>query len=145
MVMASEPRGGALGHVVSVANARGPETLRDLAAETGAAAVSVTDAARDKDLGIVTPEKNIPDLPDDLFAGTGDVVIQNDGQQSSRQSGCSTDNPRPPRRGAARPAAFRDRRAVPWRRHFAGVPGKGVTVVPGDSRNCRGDQGDCVP
>lgn len=61
---------------MSVANARGPETLRDLAAETGAAAVSVTDAARDKDLVIVTiPEENIPDLPDDLFVGTGDVVI----------------------------------------------------------------------
>lgn len=31
-----------LGHEVSVANSRGPETLRDLAAETGANAVSVT-------------------------------------------------------------------------------------------------------
>ncbi|MGB8994527.1 MAG: NAD(P)-binding domain-containing protein, partial [Pseudonocardiaceae bacterium] len=49
----------ALGHDVSVANSRGPETLRDLAAETGATAVSVTEAARDKDLVIVTiPEKN---------------------------------------------------------------------------------------
>ncbi|HKN54348.1 MAG TPA: NAD(P)-binding domain-containing protein [Amycolatopsis sp.] len=66
----------ALGHVVFVANSRGPETLRDLAAETGATAVSVTDAARDKDLVVVTiPEKNVPDLPDDLFADTGDVVI----------------------------------------------------------------------
>ncbi|HZA18400.1 MAG TPA: NADPH-dependent F420 reductase [Pseudonocardiaceae bacterium] len=66
----------ALGHEVSVANSRGPETLRELTTETGATAVSVTDAARDKDLVVVTiPEKNVPDLPDDLFADAGDVVI----------------------------------------------------------------------
>lgn len=66
----------ALGHEVFVANSRGPETLRELAAETGATAVSVTEAARDKDVVVVTiPEKNIPDLPDDLFAGAGDAVV----------------------------------------------------------------------
>jgi predicted dinucleotide-binding enzyme len=65
----------ALGHEVFVANSRGPETLRDLAAETGATAVSVTDAARNKDVVIIITEKNILDLPDDLFAGTGDVVV----------------------------------------------------------------------
>ena len=66
----------ALGHQVSVANSRGPETLRELAAQTGASAVSVTDAARDKDLVVVTiPEKNVPDLPKDLFAGAGTIVV----------------------------------------------------------------------
>jgi 8-hydroxy-5-deazaflavin:NADPH oxidoreductase len=76
----------ALGHAVSMANSRGPETLRDLAAETGATAVSVTEAARDKDLVIVTiPEKNVPDLPDDLFAGTGDVVIVDTGNYYPQQ------------------------------------------------------------
>jgi 8-hydroxy-5-deazaflavin:NADPH oxidoreductase len=65
----------ALGHEVFVANSRGPETLRDLAAETGATAVSVTDAARNKDVVVTITEKNILDLPDDLFAGTGDVVV----------------------------------------------------------------------
>jgi len=39
-----------LGHEISVANSRGPETLRDLAAETGATAVAATEAARDRDL-----------------------------------------------------------------------------------------------
>lgn len=34
------------GHEVSVANSRGPETLADLAAETGAKPVLVMDAAR---------------------------------------------------------------------------------------------------
>ncbi len=54
----------ALGHEVSVANSRGPETLRELAAETGATAVSVTDAARDKDVVVVTiPEKTFPTCP----------------------------------------------------------------------------------
>ena len=67
----------ALGHAVSVANSRGPETLRDLAAETGANAVSVGEAARAKDVVVVTiPQKNVPELPSDLFAGVGaDVVV----------------------------------------------------------------------
>ena len=66
----------ALGHDVSVANSRGPETLRDLAAETGANAVTVAEAARDQDLVVVTiPEKNVPGLPSDLFLGTGDDVV----------------------------------------------------------------------
>ena len=36
----------ALGHEVLVANSRGPGTLADLAAETGATAVPVAEAAR---------------------------------------------------------------------------------------------------
>ena len=44
----------ALGHTVAVANSRGPESLAALAAETGATAVSAAEAARDKDLVIVT-------------------------------------------------------------------------------------------
>jgi 8-hydroxy-5-deazaflavin:NADPH oxidoreductase len=76
----------ALGHEVAVANSRGPKTLRDLAAETGASAVSVTDAARDKDLVVVTiPEKNVPDLPDDLFASTGGVVVVDTGNYYPQQ------------------------------------------------------------
>jgi 8-hydroxy-5-deazaflavin:NADPH oxidoreductase len=66
----------ALGHKVSVANSRGPETLVDLAAETGAIAVSVSEAARSGDVVIVTiPEKNIPSLPLSLFEGTADRVV----------------------------------------------------------------------
>src|SRR5215468_3812407 len=58
----------ALGHDVSVANSRGPETLADLAAETGAKPVSVKDAAKFGEVVVVTiPEKNVPDLPPDLF------------------------------------------------------------------------------
>jgi hypothetical protein len=66
----------ALGHDVSVANSRGPETLADLAAETGAKAVAVTEAARGKDVVIVAiPEKTIVDLPDDLFGDTADGPV----------------------------------------------------------------------
>ena len=65
----------ALGHQVFVANSRGPQTLSDLASETGAAAVSVPDAVRGMDLVIVTiPEKNILSLPAGLFAHTPDRV-----------------------------------------------------------------------
>jgi len=66
----------ALGHDVSVANSKGPETLADLARETGAKAVTVRDAARAGQLVIVTiPEGQIPKLPKDLFAGVPDNVV----------------------------------------------------------------------
>ena len=77
----------ALGHEVSVANSRGPETLASLAQETGAKAVSVPEAVRDKDLIVVTiPEKNIPDLPTGLFDGLGpDVVVIDTGNYYPQQ------------------------------------------------------------
>ena len=66
----------ALGHQVSVANSRGPESLGDLAAETGAKAVPVEEAARFGEVVVVTiPEKNISNLPRDLFASTPDTVV----------------------------------------------------------------------
>jgi predicted dinucleotide-binding enzyme len=59
----------ALGHEVHVANSRGPETLADLAAETGALAVWARDAATDADLVIVSiPQRNVPDLAPGIVA-----------------------------------------------------------------------------
>ncbi len=59
-----------LGHEVAVANSRGPETLAALAAETGARAVHVREAAQDAAVVIVTiPEKNIPQLPKGVLDG----------------------------------------------------------------------------
>ncbi|BDY26719.1 MAG: NADP oxidoreductase [Mycolicibacterium mageritense] len=56
-----------LGHEVAVANSRSPETLSDLAQETGATAVWAKDAAADADLVIVSiPQKNVPDLADGI-------------------------------------------------------------------------------
>jgi 8-hydroxy-5-deazaflavin:NADPH oxidoreductase len=52
-----------LGHDVRVSNSRAPETLAELAAETGATAVWAKDARVDADLVIVSiPQKNVPDL-----------------------------------------------------------------------------------
>jgi hypothetical protein len=66
----------ALGHDVAVANSRGPQTLSELAAETGARAVTVGGAPQGAELIIVTiPEKHIPSLPDDLFAGAADDAV----------------------------------------------------------------------
>jgi 8-hydroxy-5-deazaflavin:NADPH oxidoreductase len=66
----------ALGHHVSVANSRGPGSLAELAAETGAKPVSVGEAARSGEVVIVTiPERNILKLPRDLFAATPDTVV----------------------------------------------------------------------
>ena len=49
----------ALGHEVAVANSRGPKTLADLAAETGAKPVSVEEAARFGEVVIVTIRRRI--------------------------------------------------------------------------------------
>jgi hypothetical protein len=65
----------ATGHDVSVANSRGPETLADLARETGATAVTVEEAAKNKDVVVVTiPEKRVIDLPIGIFHGDAVVV-----------------------------------------------------------------------
>ena len=65
-----------LGHTVSVANSRGPESLKQLEQETGAKPVTVKEAARAGELVIVTiPMKHIKDLPPDLFKGTFENVV----------------------------------------------------------------------
>ena len=80
-------RFAALGHQVSVANSRGPETLADLVREAGAKAVTVRDAARAGEIVVVTiPEGQIPNLPKDLFAGVpNDVVVVDTGNYYPRQ------------------------------------------------------------
>jgi predicted dinucleotide-binding enzyme len=80
-------RFSALGHGVSVANSRGPETLADLARETGAKAVTISDAARVGEMVIVTiPEGKIPNLPRGLFAGVpNDVVVVDTGNYYPQQ------------------------------------------------------------
>ncbi len=77
----------ALGHDVFVANSRGPESLRALAEETGATAVTVEQAARAGDVVIVTiPEKRVTELPSDLFRGVADdVVVVDTGNYYPRQ------------------------------------------------------------
>src|SRR5437867_4261132 len=56
------------GYPVKMANARGPESLKDLAANTGAIPVSVEQVVQDVDmLFIVVPQKAIPELPKGLL------------------------------------------------------------------------------
>jgi predicted dinucleotide-binding enzyme len=65
-----------LGHRVSIASSRGPESLTALANEIRATPVSVVDAAHAGDVVIVSiPEKAIPDLPRDLFANVPKNVV----------------------------------------------------------------------
>jgi predicted dinucleotide-binding enzyme len=71
----------ALGHDVSVANSRGPESLTELAQETGATAATAEDAVRDADLvAIAIPVKAVPDLPD----LSGKVVVDADNYYPAR-------------------------------------------------------------
>jgi 8-hydroxy-5-deazaflavin:NADPH oxidoreductase len=58
-----------LGHEARVANSRAPETLAELAAETGATAVWAPDAPVDAELVILSiPQKNVPDLAPGVVA-----------------------------------------------------------------------------
>lgn len=68
-----------LGHAVRVANSRAPETLAELASETGATAVWAGEAAADADIVIVSiPQKNVPDLAPGIVsaARTGAPVLE---------------------------------------------------------------------
>lgn len=64
------------GHEVRVANSRGPETLADLASETGATAVPVEQAALGAEVLVVTiPQKAIPDLPVGVLEGLAEGAV----------------------------------------------------------------------
>lgn len=77
----------ATGHDVVVANSRGPETLQQLAAQTGARAGTIREAVHDRDVIIVTiPQKNVPQLPKDLFLDVpAETVVVDTGNYYPRQ------------------------------------------------------------
>jgi predicted dinucleotide-binding enzyme len=87
----------ALGHDVSVANSRGPETLSDLAAETGATPASLAEVVSGAEIVIVSiPEKAVPGLPKNLFdhaaeavavIDTGNYYPQRDGRIDAIENG----------------------------------------------------------
>jgi predicted dinucleotide-binding enzyme len=78
----------ALGHDVSIANSRGPDTLATVGKETGAKPVTVREAARGKDLVIVTiPEKSVRELPKDLFASADKTVVVDTGNYYPQRDG----------------------------------------------------------
>lgn len=67
----------ALGHDVMIANSRGPDTLRDVAARSGARAVTVDEAVRGVDVVVLSiPEKAVAALPKAVFASVGaDAIV----------------------------------------------------------------------
>ena len=65
-----------LGHHVSIANSRGPESLTALAAEIGATPVSVVDAVKpQKSSSWRSQRRPSPDLPRGLFANVPSSVV----------------------------------------------------------------------
>lgn len=64
------------GHAVKISNSRGPDSLKDVAAKTGATAVSVMEAVNDVDaVFIAIPTKAVPHLPRGLFEGVAEDVV----------------------------------------------------------------------
>jgi predicted dinucleotide-binding enzyme len=82
-----------LGHEVSVANSRGPETLTGLAQETGSQATTVEEAVAHAQVVIVAvPLRAVRDLPAQVFAGKVVVDANNyyparDGQIAELDAG----------------------------------------------------------
>jgi len=115
------------GYRVKMANARGPESLKDLAAKTGAMPVSVEQVVQDVDmLFIVVPQKAIPELPKGLLnkARKETIVIDvgnyypfRDGRIDELENGLTesvcVEIPSKALMAAGRPAGSRDRVALP--------------------------------
>ncbi|WP_069658508.1 NADPH-dependent F420 reductase [Arcticibacter eurypsychrophilus] len=65
-----------LGHHVIIANSRGPETLSEVASETGATPVTAEEAAGAEDLVIISvPEKAVVNLPISILAASKAVIV----------------------------------------------------------------------
>jgi len=136
----------AVGHRVRIANSRGPASLTALAAEIGADAVTVEEAARAQDLVIITiPEKSVTQLPLDAFTGdavivdTGNYYPTRDGQIAEIDSGLTDSEWVTRVLGVPVVKAFNNiiagslaSRAVP-----AGTPGRICLSVAGDDRRSK--------
>jgi predicted dinucleotide-binding enzyme len=139
-----------LGHDVSIANSRGPETLARLAAETGATAVSVAQAARAWGVVIVSiPEKNIMSLPAGLFAGTSARAVivdtgnyyplQRDGRIDGIESGTTESRWVSQQLGRPVVKAFNNIYAEHLRKlgKPAGTPGRIALPIAGDDARAK--------
>lgn len=80
----------ALGHHVSIANSRGPETLSDIAANTGATATTSEQAAGAKDLVIIAiPQKAMVNLPIDILSSSKAIIVDAGNYYPSRDGSVS--------------------------------------------------------
>ncbi|MGP3636114.1 NADPH-dependent F420 reductase [Streptomyces sp. 24-1644] len=134
----------ALGHEVSVANSRGPETLTGLAGETGAHPVTASEAARDAEIVVVTvPLKAVPALPKDILDGaapgvvvidTGNYYPQRDGRISAIEDGLPESRWTEQQIGHPVIKAFNGTYAqdILDRGHPQGTPGRQALPVAGD-------------
>ena len=74
-----------LGHQVSIANSRGPASLAEVAAETGAIAATVEQAAGAQGLVMIAiPETAVPQLPLDVLTTTSAVIVDTGNYYPSR-------------------------------------------------------------
>ncbi|QSQ26792.1 NAD(P)-binding domain-containing protein [Pyxidicoccus parkwayensis] len=78
-----------LGHEVSLANSRGPDSLRELAKEIGAKAVTAEQAARSGEVVVFTiPQRAVLDIQKSLFEGVpADVVVIDTGNYYPTRDG----------------------------------------------------------
>lgn len=140
-----------LGHEVFVANSRGPETLKDLAKETGAKAVTVREAARSGEVVVVTiPEKNVPELPRDLFQGVDENVVvidtgnyyprQRDGRIDGIEAGMTESRWTEQQLGRPVVKAFNNIYAQHLQDYGrpAGSPGRIALPIAGDDKTAKG-------
>ncbi|XQZ98241.1 NADPH-dependent F420 reductase [Komagataeibacter rhaeticus] len=76
-----------LGHHVKIANSRGPTTLRSVADQTGAKAVTLPEVVQDVQIIVIAiPEKNIPLLKPSMFRAIApNTVIVDAGNYYPRQ------------------------------------------------------------
>ncbi|MCF0060721.1 NAD(P)-binding domain-containing protein [Dyadobacter chenwenxiniae] len=80
-----------LGHQVMIANSRGPGSISELAAKTGAIPATTEQAAGAEDLVIIAiPEKAIPDLPISILAASRAIIVDAGNYYPSRD-GRNTD------------------------------------------------------
>jgi predicted dinucleotide-binding enzyme len=75
----------ARGHTIQIANSRGPASLAAFAAEAGVEAVTVEQAARARDVVIITiPQRAVPELPRGLFTRSSAVLVDTGNYYPSR-------------------------------------------------------------
>lgn len=80
----------ALGHQVLIANSRGPETLSDIAANTGATATTSEQAAGAKDVVIIAiPQKAMVNLPIDILSSSKAIIVDAGNYYPSRDGSVS--------------------------------------------------------